>query len=95
MRNTLWNYISKSFDDIQVQYNMHRQEASMPMDGDDDFIAQETNSRYSTAQVGVRQECKTHYSEVFDMLSGKDWRISIIRHKASSILSLDLTGLTG
>jgi hypothetical protein len=29
------------------------------------------------------------------MSSGKDWRISIIRHRTSSILNLDLTGLTG
>jgi hypothetical protein len=29
------------------------------------------------------------------MSSGKDWRISIIRHKTSSILNLNLTGLSG
>jgi hypothetical protein len=37
----------------------------------------------------------THYSEVFKILSWKDWRILIIRHITSSILNLDLTGLTG
>jgi hypothetical protein len=31
VRNTQWIYISKSIDDIQVQYNMHLQEASMPV----------------------------------------------------------------
>jgi hypothetical protein len=29
------------------------------------------------------------------MSSGKDWRISIIRHITSSILNSDLTGLSG
>jgi hypothetical protein len=63
--------------------------------GDEDIIARATTSRYSIAQVGVQYECKTHYHEVFDMSSGKDWRISIIRHKTSSILNLDLTRLMG
>jgi hypothetical protein len=54
MRNTHQMYISKSIDDIQVQYNMHHQEASTPVAGDEDFIARETTSRYSTNQVGVQ-----------------------------------------
>jgi hypothetical protein len=44
MRNTQWIYISKSFEDIQVQYNMHLQEVLMPAAGDEDFIARATTS---------------------------------------------------
>jgi hypothetical protein len=47
MRNTQQIYISKSFEDIQVQYNMHLQEALTPVAGDEDFIARETTSRSS------------------------------------------------
>jgi hypothetical protein len=54
MRNTQRIYISKSFDDIQVQYNMHRQEVSMPVAGDEDIIGCATTSRYLIAQVGVK-----------------------------------------
>jgi hypothetical protein len=54
MRNTEWIYISKSFDDIQVQYNMHLQEVLMPAAGDENTIALETTSIYSTTRVGVQ-----------------------------------------
>jgi hypothetical protein len=37
----------KIIEDIQVQYDMHLQEASMPVAGDEDFIARETTSRSS------------------------------------------------
>jgi hypothetical protein len=51
---------------------MHLQEALIHVAGDEDFIARATTSRYSKAQVGVKYKCKTHYPEVFDVLSGKD-----------------------
>jgi hypothetical protein len=54
MSNTQQIYISKSFDDIQVQYNMHLQEVLMPAAGDENTIARETTSRSSTTQVGVQ-----------------------------------------
>jgi hypothetical protein len=54
VRNTQRIYISRSFDDIQVQNDMHLQEASFPVAGDEDFIIQETPSISSKAQVGVQ-----------------------------------------
>jgi hypothetical protein len=39
MNNTQRIYISRSSKDIQVQYDMHIQEASMPVDANGDFIA--------------------------------------------------------
>jgi hypothetical protein len=47
MNNTQWIYISRSSEDIQVQYDMHLQEALMPVAGDEDFIARATTSRSS------------------------------------------------
>jgi hypothetical protein len=47
MNNTQWIYIFKSYEDIQVQCDMHLQEASILVARDDNFIAQETTSRYS------------------------------------------------
>ena len=47
MNNTQRIYISKSSEDIQIQYDMHPQEASMHVVGEDNFIARETTSRYS------------------------------------------------
>jgi hypothetical protein len=45
VKNTQHIYMSKSSEDIQVQYDMHLQGASTPMDGDENFIAQEKTSR--------------------------------------------------
>jgi hypothetical protein len=47
MNNTQRIYISISFEDIQVQYDMHLQEELIPVAGDEDFIARATTSRYS------------------------------------------------
>jgi hypothetical protein len=47
VNNTQQIYISKSSEDRQVQCDMHLQKASMPVAGDDNFIARETTSRYS------------------------------------------------
>jgi hypothetical protein len=54
VNNTQRIYISRSFEDIQVQYDMHLQEASMPVAGDEEFMARETTSRSSKTQVGVQ-----------------------------------------
>jgi hypothetical protein len=54
MKNKQQIYISRTSEDIQAQYDMNLQEASMHVDGDEDFITQETTSRSSKTQVGVQ-----------------------------------------
>jgi hypothetical protein len=44
MKNTQWIYISKSFEDIQVQCDMHLQEESTSVAGDKNFIARAKTS---------------------------------------------------
>jgi hypothetical protein len=50
MRNTQCIYISKSSEDIQVQYNMHLQEASTPVDGNEEFVDIQNSGR---STIGV------------------------------------------
>jgi hypothetical protein len=47
MNNTQRIYISKSSEDIQVQCDLHLQEASTPVARDNNFIALATTSSYS------------------------------------------------